>query len=143
MSTQPTSGLPPSLIISSRDMARLEAMLDSPVLARLPAAIALMDELNRADVVPPEQVPADVVTMHSQVECEDIASGEKHVLTLVYPNEADVEKGRVSVLAPVGSALLGLSVGQSIDWQAPGGRPLKLRVTRVRYQPEAAGDIHR
>ena len=143
MSNQPTSGLPPSLIISSRDLARLEALLDSPVLSRHPAAIALMDELNRAEVLPPERVPADVVTMHSRVECEDIATGEDHVLTLVYPNEADVEKGRDSVLAPVGSALLGLSVGQSIEWEAPGGRTLKLRVRSVRYQPEAAGDFHR
>lgn len=143
MSTQSASGLPPSLIISSRDMARLEALLDSPVLSRHPAALALMDELNRAEVLPPDQMPANVVTMHSQVECEDVSSGEEHVLTLVYPNEADVEKGRVSVLAPVGSALLGLSVGQTIDWQAPGGRPLKLRVKAVRYQPEAAGDLHR
>ena len=143
MSTQPTSGLPPSLIVSSRDLARLEALLDSPVLSRHPAAIALMDELNRAEILPPEQIPADVVTMHSRVECEDVASGEDHVLTLVYPNEADFERGRVSVLAPVGSALLGLSVGQTIDWQAPGGRSLKLRVKSVRYQPEAAGDFHR
>ncbi|WP_374013317.1 nucleoside diphosphate kinase regulator [Pseudoxanthomonas koreensis] len=143
MSTQSASGLPPTLIISSRDMARLEALLDSPVLSRHPAALALMDELNRAEVLPPEQMPANVVTMHSQVECEDASTGEQHVLTLVYPNEADVEKGRVSVLAPVGSALLGLSVGQTIDWQAPGGRPLKLQVKAVRYQPEAAGDLHR
>lgn len=143
MTNVPASGLPPSLIISSRDLARLEALLDSPVLSRHPAAIALMDELNRAEVLPPEQVPADVVTMHSQVECEDMASGETHMLTLVYPNEADVERGRVSVLAPVGSALLGLSVGQQIDWDAPGGRRLKLRVKSVRYQPEAAGDFHR
>src|SRR5690606_13781727 len=114
-----------------------------PVLSRHPAALALMDELNRAEVLPPEQMPANVVTMHSQVECEDASTGEQHVLTLVYPNEADVEKGRVSVLAPVGSALLGLSVGQTIDWQAPGGRPLKLQVKAVRYQPEAAGDLHR
>jgi regulator of nucleoside diphosphate kinase len=143
MPNQPTSGLPPSLIVSSRDLTRLEALLDSPVLSRHPAALALMDELNRAEVLPPERIPAGVVTMHSRVECEDIASGEKHVLTLVYPNEADVERGRVSVLAPVGTALLGLSVGQSIDWQAPGGRPLKLRVKSVHYQPEAAGDFHR
>ena len=143
MPTQPTSGLPPSLIVSSRDLARLEALLDSPVLSRHPAALALMDELNRAEILPPEQIPADVVTMHSRVECEDVASGEDHVLTLVYPNEADFERGRVSVLAPVGSALLGLSVGQTIDWQAPGGRSLKLRVKSVRYQPEAAGDFHR
>ena len=146
MNNTRTSGLPPSLpplVVSSRDLSRLEALLDSPVLSRHPAAIALMDELNRAEVLPPERVPADVVTMHSRVECEDIATGEDHVLTLVYPNEADVEKGRVSVLAPVGSALLGLSVGQSIEWEAPGGRTLKLRVRSVRYQPEAAGDFHR
>lgn len=143
MSDQPTSGLPPPLIISSRDLARLEALLDSPVLSRHPAALALMDELNRAEVRSPEQIPADVVTMHSRVECEDVASGEEHVLTLVYPSEADVERGRVSVLAPVGTALLGLSVGQSIDWQAPGGRALRLRVKSVRYQPEAAGKFHR
>ena len=143
MSNQSPSGLPPPLIVSSRDLARLEALLDSPVLSRHPAAIALMDELNRAEVRAPEDIPSDVVTMHSRVECEDIASGEKHVLTLVYPNEADVERHRVSVLAPVGSALLGMSVGQSIDWQAPGGRPLKLRVKAVSYQPEAAGDFHR
>lgn len=143
MPTRPASGLPPSLIISSRDLARLEALLDSPVLGRHPAALALMDELNRAEVLPPERMPADVVTMHSRVECQDIASGEDHVLTLVYPNEADVARGHVSVLAPVGSALLGLSVGQSIDWTAPGGRPLKLRVKAVQYQPEAAGDRHR
>lgn len=143
MSDQSTSGLPPSLIISSRDLARLEALLDSPVLSRHPAALALLDELNRAEVLPPEQVPADVVTMHSRVECEDIATGEDHILTLVYPNEADVERGRVSILAPVGSALLGLSVGQTIDWPVTGGRTLKLRVRSVRYQPEAAGDFHR
>ena len=143
MSNQPTSGLPPSLIISSRDLARLEALLDSPVLSRHPAAIALMDELNRAEVLPPERVPADVVTMHSRVGGQDIATGEDHVLTLAYPNEADVEKGRVSVLAPVGSALLGLSVGQSIEWEAPGARTLKLRVRSGRYPPGAAGDFPR
>ncbi|MBD9369389.1 nucleoside diphosphate kinase regulator [Xanthomonas sp. XNM01] len=143
MSNQPTSGLPPSIIVSSRDLARLEALLDSPALSRHPAALALMDELNRADVLPPERVPADVVTMHSQVECEDTSSGERHVLTLVYPNEADVDRHRVSILAPVGSALIGLSVGQSIVWDAPGGRPLNLTVRSVRYQPEAAGDLHR
>ena len=141
MSNQPTSGLPPSLIISSRDLARLEALLDSPVLSRHPAAIALMDELNRAEVVPPEQVPPDVVTMHSQVECEDVASGEEHVLTLVYPNEADVEKGHVSVLAPVGSALLGLSVGQAIAWPVPGGKTIQVRVLGISYQPERDRDV--
>lgn len=138
MSTQHTSGLPPSLIVSSRDFDRLEAMLESPALRQQPAAIALMDELNRAEVLPPEQIPETVITMHSTVDFIDEVTGEHHHLTLVYPNEADVEKGYVSVLAPVGSALLGLSLGQTIHWEAPGARHLQLRVTGIRYQPEAS-----
>ena len=137
------SGLPPSIIVSTRDMARLEALLDSPALSRHPAAVALSQELERAQVLPPEEIPDGIVTMHSRVDCEDELHNEKHSLTLVYPHEADFDKGRVSVLAPVGSALLGLSVGQTIDWTAPGGRQLRLRVTAVHYQPEAAGDFHR
>ena len=137
------SGLPPSIIVSTRDMARLEALLDSPALSRHPAAVALSQELERAQVLPPEEIPAGIVTMHSRVDCEDELHNEKHSLTLVYPHEADFDKGRVSVLAPVGSALLGLSVGQTIDWTAPGGRQLRLRVIAVHYQPEAAGDFHR
>jgi len=124
--------LPPSITVSRRDAARLEAMLDAPALRNTPAAASLLDELTRADVVPEDQVPADVVRMESIVECEDENGGERHVLTLVYPQDADVSAGKVSVLAPVGSALLGLGVGQSIDWAAPGGRQLRLRVTAVR-----------
>ena len=137
------SGLPPSIVVSTRDMARLEALLDSPALSRHPAAVALAQELERAQVLPPEEIPEGIVTMHSRVDCEDELHNEKHSLTLVYPHEADFDKGRVSVLAPVGSALLGLSIGQTIDWTAPGGRQLRLRVIAVHYQPEAAGDFHR
>ena len=146
MNNTRTSGLPPSLpplVVSSRDLSRLEALHDTPVLRRHPAALALMDELNRADVRTPDDMPDNVVTMHSRVECEDELTGEHHRLTLVYPHEANVETGLVSVLAPVGSALLGLSVGQTIDWQASGNRPLRLRVTAIEYQPEASGDLHR
>lgn len=143
MSTNHASGLPPSIIVSSHDFARLEAYLDSPALRQLPAAEALMAELNRADVREPDQIPDDVVTMHSQVECIDEVSGERHTLTLVYPNEADVTRGHVSILAPVGTALLGLSAGQRIDWQAPGGRKLQLRVERIQRQPSAGNRISR
>ncbi|MDX3930799.1 MAG: nucleoside diphosphate kinase regulator [Stenotrophomonas sp.] len=125
------SGLPPSITVSSHDLARLEALLDSPAASALPAAAALSDELTRATVVAPGQMPAGIVKMHSRVECEDATTGDKHVLTLVYPREANVDEHKVSVLAPVGTALLGLSIGQSIDWDAPGGRKLKLRVTAV------------
>lgn len=143
MELRPTSGLPPSIIVSDRDFNRLEHLLDSPVLRRLPAALALMEELNRAEVRTTEAMPADVVTMHSTVECIDESTGERHRLTLVYPHEADVERNRVSILAPVGSALLGLSVGQRIDWPHAGGRVLRLRVTGIAYQPEASGDRFR
>ena len=148
MDSIPASGLPPSsvappLIVSSRDFNRLEKLLDSPALRRHPAAIALMDELNRAEVRSPEQIPEAVVTMHSTVECEDELPGERHTLTLVYPHESNVDSGHVSVLAPVGSALLGLSLGQSIDWSAPDGRKLRLRVTSIHYQPEANGNLNR
>ncbi|WP_411832729.1 nucleoside diphosphate kinase regulator [Pseudoxanthomonas mexicana] len=143
METQPSSGLPPSIIVSERDFNRLEQLLDSPALRRLPAALALMEELNRADVRTVEAMPDNVVTMHSTVECIDELTGESHRLTLVYPHEAEVERGRVSVLAPVGTALLGLSTGQSIDWQTASGRMLRLRVTAITYQPEASGDFFR
>lgn len=131
MSNAPTSGLPPSIIISSADINRLEALLESPAHRNQPAAEALLNELNRAEILEPDQIPEGVVTMHSLVECQDELTGEKHQLTLVYPHEANVDQGRVSVLAPVGSALLGLSIGQSIDWDAPGGRHLRLRVAGV------------
>ncbi|HEX4852966.1 MULTISPECIES: nucleoside diphosphate kinase regulator [Arenimonas] len=121
----------PPITLGNVDLARLEQMLESPALRGLPAAQSLGAELERARVLPAEQVPGDVVTMNATVTCVDEVSGETHQFTLVFPQDADVATGRVSVLAPVGSALLGLSVGQAIDWQAPGGRALRLRVTSV------------
>jgi len=129
----------PPIVLSSRDLARLEQLLDSPALKRLPAAQALAEELERATICAPDAVPADVVTMNSVVTCVDEASGESRRVVLVYPRDADMAAAKVSVLAPVGSALLGLSVGHSIRWPAPGGRFLRMRVTAIDYQPEAAG----
>jgi len=128
---------PPPIIVSSLDLARLDALLESPSHSQNPAALALGRELDRAQILPPEKIPEGIVTMHSQVKCVDELHGSAHTLTLVYPHEADFDQGKVSVLAPVGSALLGLAIGQSIDWQTPGGRKLRLRVTAVHYQPEA------
>ena len=139
---QANTNLPP-ITVSSHDLARLEQLLDSPGLRHVPAALALGGELERATVLPPERMPADVVTMNSTVHCVDELSGEHHHLTLSYPSEADVARQRVPVLAPVGSALLGLAVGSVIDWRTPGGRALRARVTAISYQPEAAGDRHR
>lgn len=131
----------PPIIITRADLQRLEALLNG--LAEYgPAAQALEDELSRAQVVGHDQVPAGVVTMNSRVCCRDEGTGKEYQLTLVYPQEAGKE-GAVSVLAPVGTALLGLTVGQHIDWPAPGGKLLKLTLLSVDYQPEAAGEYNR
>lgn len=133
----------PAIIVSSRDYARLDALLESPAHRHTPAARALMEEMLRAEVREPQDMPADVVTMNAAVTCVDELGGETHRLTLVYPDQADAGAGRVSVLAPVGSALLGLSVGQRIDWEAPDGRRLRLRVTEVHRPPESASEADR
>lgn len=131
----------PPIIITRADLQRLEAVLD-----RLeefsPTAEALEQELNRAQVVALTEVPAGVVTMNSRVHCREEAGGKDYHLTLVFPEDAGAD-GTVSVLAPVGCALLGLSVGQHIDWPVPGGKVLKLTLLAVEYQPEAAGEYQR
>ena len=127
------------IIITRVDLQRLERLLDS-LEEYGPGAEALEQELARAQVVGHDEVPAGVVTMNSRVHCREEASGKDYHLTLVYPQDAGGE-GRVSILAPVGSALLGLSVGQHIDWPAPGGKQLKLTLLAVEYQPEAAGEL--
>ena len=131
----------PAIIITRLDLQRLERLLDS--LEDLsPTAKALETELARAQVVGHDQVPAGVVTMNSRVHCREESSGKDYHLTLVFPEDAGGE-GRVSILAPVGCALLGLSVGQQIDWPGPGGKPLRLTLLAVEYQPEAAGEYQR
>lgn len=131
----------PSLTITRLDLQRLEHLLDS-LDDFGPGAVALQAELDRADVVGHDEVPAGVVTMNSRVHCREESSGKDYHLTLVYPQDAGGE-GKVSILAPVGSALLGLSVGQHIDWTGPSGKVLKLTLLAVEYQPEAAGEYSR
>ena len=92
--------------------------------------------------VPSDQIPPHVVTMNSRVRFKDESSGTELTVTLVYPGDADASTGRISILAPVGSALIGLSVGDTIEWQLPNGRTKTLRIVELLYQPEAAGDLH-
>ncbi|MEO8848595.1 MAG: nucleoside diphosphate kinase regulator [Casimicrobiaceae bacterium] len=107
------------------------------VMALQPDAL-LRAELERAIVVAPESIPSDVVTMHSQVRYMDESTKLSRQVQIVYPDDADVDRGKVSVLAPVGAALLGLTVGQSIDWTFPAGETRRLRVEHVVYQPETS-----
>ena len=130
----------PSIIVTRLDMQRLERLLES-LDDYTPVAEQLESELSRATVVGHDEIPAGVVTMNSRVKCREEASGKGYELTLVYPKDAGAD-GKVSILAPVGCALLGLSVGQQIDWPGPGGKTLKLTLLSVDYQPEAAGDFN-
>ena len=125
-----TSKMPP-IVLSREDAVRLERLADSPELRRVPAVAQLQAELARARVLPANELPNDVVAMNASLACIEERSGTARRLTLVYPGEADIAQGRVSVLSPVGMALLGLRVGQSIDWPAPAGRALRLTVTAV------------
>ena len=132
----------PALVLSRLDVDRLEALLEQPAQAGA-AFDALRDELARAEVREPRDMPADAITMNSTARFRDESTGEEREITLVYPRDADGSAEKVSILAPVGSALLGLREGQSIEWPVPGGRSTRLVVLAVRYQPEAAGEYHR
>lgn len=132
----------PSITMSSLDWERLDRLVNLETYSRLPGVEALEEEMNRANVVEPTEVPPEVVTMNSTVEFIDNKTGQTFQMTLVYP-DAVTGHETVSIFAPVGSALLGLSVGQSIVWQIPGGRELNLRVLKVLRQPEAMGEFHR
>jgi regulator of nucleoside diphosphate kinase len=133
---------PPPIVITQLDNSRLRRLLSSPGVRNTDAADALEDELDRAEVVESETLPTNVVSMNSTVHLQECKSGREFELTLVYPEDAG-EEGRVSVLAPIGSALLGLSVGSEIEWPLPDGRMARIRVLGLRYQPEAAGDLER
>lgn len=128
----------PQIVMTSADLDRLERLLDSVSPLHVPGLDALRRELDRAEVVDPHEIPPNVITMNSTARFVDEVSGREFELTLVYPDDMHLTHGTVSVLAPVGSALLGLSVGQSIEWPLPGGRTMTLRVLDVTYQPEAS-----
>jgi regulator of nucleoside diphosphate kinase len=134
--------LPQGLLMTDLDVQRLNGMLSALETSHGQDVEALQAELERATVVPCTTVPTDVVTMNSRIVFMDLESGQLQEATLVYPHDADPAAGRVSILAPLGRALLGLRVGQSIVWQRKSGPSCHLRIASLAYQPEAAGDFH-
>lgn len=96
-------------------------------------------ELDRAEIVDPKDIPADVITMRSKVRLRDLVSGEDNIYSLVFPTEADFSEGKISILAPIGTAILGYKLGDTIEWPVPSGLR-RLKVDEILYQPEAAGD---
>jgi regulator of nucleoside diphosphate kinase len=99
----------------------------------------LTQELERAEIVPPNSISTDAVTMHSHVLVRDLNSGVESSYTLVFPPDADIAQGKMSILAPIATALLGYRDGDEIEWPTPGGWR-RLKIVKVLYQPEAAGD---
>ena len=133
----------PKIVISSRDLERLEKLLEDMPAHAFSGMAELEAELVRAEVVDPDEIPGDIVTMNSTVrfsidERDDILSR-----TLVYPKSLDDSGERVSVMAPVGSALLGMPEGGEIEWPRPGGGTMRIKVHQVVEQPERAGEFHR
>ena len=127
------------IILTNSDLERLLSLVDQHDSS---VSESLEAELQRAIVVDPHEVPPDVVTMNSEVVYEDCATRARRQVRVVYPQDADAGRGYISVLAPIGSALLGLRVGQTIDWRVPNGTK-RIRVVEVRDQPEARGAYDR
>jgi len=135
----------PSSSLSQAAMVRTLTELDHARLAKFTDAgravdPAMQDLLDNAELVSPTQVDPDVVTMRSRVRVAELSGKGERELTLSYPFDADASDGRVSVLSPVGTALLGLRVGEVARWTAPDGSSAALRVTAMAFQPEASGD---
>ena len=133
------------IYISEFDLKRLKGLIkfaeerwDKRV---VPYLEELDEELDRAEIVKPEEIPIDVITMNSTFRLNNLDSGEEVVYTLVFPAKADSTNGKISILAPVGTAVLGYRAGDTVEWKVPAGLK-RLRVEEILYQPEAGGDYH-
>ena len=133
----------PDIIISELDYSRIDNLLRATAGIATNIKSALLTELERAELVAPEQIPANVVTMNSQVKFSVISTGVTFTLKLVYPKDMDDSGNTISILAPVGSAMLGLKEGDEIVWQDGQGGMLQVRIETIEYQPERAGEYHR
>jgi len=132
------------ILITENDRRRLGTMLQDPHLSRIEpreSLHALEAELERAYGVDPAELPHDVVTMNSTVEIRDLNSGETETYTLVYPERAAIDANRLSVLAPIGTAILGCRVGDVVKVKTPSG-VRRIRVEEIHFQPERAGEHH-
>jgi regulator of nucleoside diphosphate kinase len=129
-----------NIFITEPDMEKLRQLLEG---TRNPASkdrehlAMLEEELDRARLVSVGRVPADVVTMNSRVRMTDLDTGKEMIYTLVFPRDADFSQAKISVLAPIGTAILGYRAGDVIVWNVPGGKR-KFRVEEILHQPEAA-----
>ena len=126
-------------VLTELDHVRISNLARPPVKSGSPVP-AIEEVIDAADLVSSYDVPPNVVTMYSQIRIADTKTGEESTLTLCYPNDTDPAAGFVSVLSPVGAALLGLSVGQVATWASPQGVGGSAEIREVLFQPEGSGD---
>jgi regulator of nucleoside diphosphate kinase len=134
-----------TILINEFDHRRLQGLIErarsnDPMNQENLAALAA--ELDRATIVPQNETGPDVITMNSTAVLVDVEDGEEEEWTLVFPEDADIDRNRISVLAPIGIAMLGYRVGDTFEWNTPGGIR-KLQVKSILYQPESSGDFNR
>lgn len=132
----------PAITVSTLDLERIEMLLDALPATHDELKERLFTELGRADFVVPTAVPPTLVTMNSRLGFTILATGMRMTKTLVYPKDVAAGADTISILTPLGSALLGLSVGQEIEWQIDAQKTMRVRIDAIEYQPERAGDFH-
>jgi len=131
---------PRTIYITEADMKRLRPLLEGVKNSRDDLR-SLQAELEQARVLAPTEIPPDVITMNSKARLRDLDTNEEMIFTLVFPGNANIEQDKISVVAPIGTAMLGHRVGDEFEWEVPAGA-VRLRVEAVLYQPEASGHFH-
>jgi len=133
-----------TIYITEFDMQRLRELIENMKRFDYYGRVDLKQleaELERGHIVAPQAVPSHVITMNSKARLIDLDTGEEVTYTLVFPQDANIREGRISALAPIGTAMLGYGVGDTFEWPVPDGKR-RLKVAEILYQPEAAGDYH-
>ncbi len=132
------------IFVTSNDQKRLEELLivaEDFNYKNRDDLKSLKSELDRAAIVDSREVPGTVVTMNTRLRFVDLDDSQKSEVSLVFPSDADVDQDKISVFSPVGTSLLGYSEGDTIEWDVPAGKR-RIRIEKIVYQPEAAGDYH-
>lgn len=125
--------------VTDQDFKRLSLLIDGD---ESRAAVELANKLGRAKIVPQREVVAEIVTMNSQVVFTQVDTGADFEVWLVYPKDTDILENRISILSPVGVAILGLHLGDTFDWELPNKQVRKLRLVEIPFQPEARRKWH-
>jgi regulator of nucleoside diphosphate kinase len=132
----------PSIFITTKDVEKLRDLIRDAYHTEYRGSDylkKLAEEIEKASVVLPDQIPSDVITLNSTARLVDRETKEEMVYSLVFPEDADTSEGKISILAPIGTAMLGYKAGDTFEWDTPGGKRIIL-VEEILYQPEAAGE---